>query len=185
MPFDGEKINPSLEAVMRLPDTVGEYELIKIGVPVVFGEGAQYVIDEAERLGVDAILSVGQAGGRGAVTPELVGINLRYAKIPDNKGNQPIDEPIIKGGDNAHFSTLPMRKIAEAIKESGIPSELSYSAGTYVCNDLIYTVLHHFSGSNVRFGFIHVPFSVEQGKEPSMPLDDIVRSLTVAIDNLD
>ena len=133
----------------------------------------------------DVIISVGQAGGRDAITPELVGINLRYAQIPDNNGNQPKDEPIKVGDRNAYFSALPVRNIADVINAVGIPSRVSYSAGAYVCNDLLYTLLSHFDGSSVKVGFIHIPYSKEQGKEPSMELDAIVRALIIAIENID
>ena len=184
-PFGGEKINPSWEAVSRLPERINEYEIIKLLIPVVFGKAAETVIKAAEGICPDVIISVGQAGGRDAVTPELVGINLRYAKIPDNEGNQPIDEPIVASGDNAYFSTLPTRKIAEAINAAEIPSHVSYSAGAYVCNDLLYTLLSHFDGSGVRVGFIHIPYSKEQGKEPSMELDAMIRALIIAVENID
>ena len=184
-PFGGESINPSWEAVCRLPSEIGEYSLTKLLIPVIFGEAAEKVISEAEKICPDAILCIGEAGGRDAVTPELVGINLRYAKIPDNGGNQPMDEPIIAGGENAYFSTLPIRKMAEAVSAYGIPSRVSYSAGTYVCNDVIYTLLSHFQGSGTRVGFIHVPYIKEQNKNPSMDIEDIVRALAVAIENID
>ena len=184
-PFGGESINPSWEAVCRLPSEIGEYSLTKLLIPVIFGEAAEKVISEAEKICPDAILCIGEAGGRDAVTPELVGINLRYAKIPDNGGNQPVDEPIIAGGENAYFSTLPIRKMAEAVSAYGIPSRVSYSAGTYVCNDVIYTLLSHFQGSGTRVGFIHVPYIKEQNKNLSMDIEDIVRALAVAIENID
>jgi pyroglutamyl-peptidase len=184
-PFNNEVINPSWSAVERLPDVISGYELTKLCLPVVFGEAAKTVISVAEKIDPDVILCIGQAGGRSAVTPELVGINLRYARIPDNKGAQPKDESIVNGGENAYFSTLPVRKMADAINDIGIPSQVSYSAGAYVCNDVIYTLLSHFEGADTRMGFIHVPYSKEQGKESSMALDDIVRGLAIAIENLD
>ena len=152
---------------------------------MVFGQAAEMAIAKAEKISADVVLSIGQAGGRAAVTPELVGINLRHAKIPDNAGNMPVDEPIIPGGAVAYFSTLPGCKMAEAIRLSGVPSELSYSAGAYVCNELLYRLLAHFDGTKTRAGFIHVPYIPEQGKEPNMSLDDIKTALTVAIENLD
>ncbi len=184
-PFGGEEINPSWEAVRALPDKIGEYELTKLCLPVVFGQAAEKAIAKAEKISADVVLSIGQAGGRAAVTPELVGINLKNAKIPDNAGNKPVDEPIIPGGAAAYFSTLPVRKMAEAIRLSGVPSELSYSAGAYVCNELLYRLLAHFDGTKTRAGFIHVPYIPEQGKEPNMSLDNIKTALTVAIENLD
>lgn len=184
-PFDGEQINPSWEAVRRLPSQIGEYTLTRLSIPVVFGEAAACVLRASEELAPDVILSVGQAGGRSAITPELVGINLRHARIPDNAGRQPEDEPIVAGGEDAYFSTLPVRSMAEAIRKAGIPSEVSYSAGAYVCNDLLYTLLSHFRGTRTRVGFLHIPYCTEQNKEPSMELDRIVQGLTVAIEQLD
>ena len=184
-PFGGEEINPSWEAVQRLPDEIGGFSLTKLLVPVVFGKAAERVIGVADKLDPDVIISVGQAGGRRAITPETVAINLRFAKIPDNEGNLPKDEPIVAGGENAYFSTLPVRKIAEAVNGCGILSEVSYSAGAYVCNDLLYTLLDRYSAEGVGVGFIHVPYVTEQSKEPSMSLDDIVRGLTAAIECLD
>ena len=184
-PFGGENMNPSWEAVCALPEKIGEYELEKMLVPVAFGKAAKTIIKKASDSSPDVILSIGQAGGRDAVTPELVGINLRYASIPDNDGFQPKDEEIIPSGARAYFSPLPMRNIAEAINAKGISARLSYSAGAYVCNDVIYTLLSHFEGSETRFGFIHVPYSTEQGKTPSMPLEKITEALKTAIESLD
>ncbi len=184
-PFDGEKINPSWEAVSRLPERINGYELVKLRIPVIFGTAADFVIKAAEENGVQAILCIGQAGGRQVISPELVGINLRHSIIPDNDGYLPKDEPIIRGGDAAYFSTLPVRNIAEAINASGIPSQVSYSAGAYVCNDLLYTLLLRYNGSKVRVGFIHIPYSSEQNKEPCMDIQKIIKGLTVAIENID
>ena len=182
-PFGGEKINPSWEAVGLLPDEIGGYSLIKLRIPVVFGESAEMVIKRAEEIRPDVILCVGQAGGRSAITPEMVAINLRYAKIPDNKGNQPKDEPIILGGNTAYLSTLPVRKMAEAINAEGVPSRVSYSAGVYVCNDLMYSLINHFKNTKIKTGFIHVPYCKEQNKEPFMDMKDIVKGIIIAIEN--
>ncbi len=188
-PFGGEEINPSWEAVLRLDDEIGGYELTKLCLPVVFGEAAEKVKRAAEELLCDVIICVGQAGGRSAVTPELVGINLRHGNIPDNSGNQPQDEEIITGGDKAYFSTLPVRKMAEAVNSAGIPSQVSYSAGAYVCNDVLYSLLAHFENTKTRVAFIHIPYckeqNKEQNKEPSMEIESIIRALTVAIKNID
>ena len=181
-PFGGEAINPSWEAVVRLPERIGEYSLTKLRLPVVFGEAARIAISSADEGEFDAVLCIGQAGGRSAITPELVGINLRHATIPDNNGNQPSDETIIEGGSAAYFSTLPVREMSDAIKSAGLPSSVSYSAGAYVCNDLLYSLLEHFDRSETKVAFIHIPYSTEQGKQPSMDIDDIVRGLTAAIE---
>ena len=184
-PFGGESINPSWEAVSMLPIEINGYQLTKLCLPVVFGEASEKLMDVAEKIRPDVILCIGQAGGREAITPELVAINLRYAKNPDNKGNMPMDEEIIDGGDRAYFSTVPVRRIADALASSGIRGSVSYSAGAYVCNDLLYTLLSKYNGSETRVGFIHVPYSASQGKQPSMELDEIVRGIVIAIENLD
>ena len=182
--FGGETINPSWDAVCRLPDVICDFSITKLCLPVVFGEAPEKAIAVAKDLAPDVILCIGQAGGRAAVTPEMVGINLRHASIPDNNGNQPSDDEIIKGGDKAYFSTLPVRKIAENIKSKGIAAQVSYSAGAYVCNDLLYSLLDHFKRTEMQIGFIHVPYSDEQRKEnmPSMSLDMITQALIAAIE---
>ena len=184
-PFGGEEINPSWEAVKSLPSKIKEYSLTKLQLPVVFGEAARMVLDTAERICPDVILCIGQAGGRAEITPELVAINIRHAQIPDNIGNQPEDEPILEGAPAAYFSTIPVRKIAEVINAQGIASKVSYSAGAYVCNDLLYTLLARYDASATRVGFIHVPYSTDQGKTPSMELEKIIDALVIAIENLE
>ena len=185
-PFGGASVNPAREAVMALPDTVGDYTLTKLEIPTVFGLAAETVLRAAEALCPDVILCVGQAGGRAAITPEVVAINLREARIPDNHGNQPQNLPVIEGGPAAYFSTLPVRHMVEAVKAEGIPCSLSYSAGVFVCNDLLYTLLHHYDGTDTRVGFVHIPYLPEQAKEgvASLPLEDAVRGLTAAIQAL-
>ena len=183
-PFGGETINPSWDAVSSLPENIGEYTLTKLRLPVAFEKSAKILVETAEKLCPDVIISVGQAGGRSAITPEYLGINLRNANTPDNDGNQPKDERIFDNEQDAYFSTIPVRKIAENIKNNGIDAQVSYSAGTFVCNDVLYTLLSRFKGTTIKVGFIHVPYSTDQGKEPSMSLDDIVKGLTIAIKTL-
>lgn len=181
-PFGGESINPSWEVVCRLPDVIGEYELTRLCLPVVFGDAANMLLDLAAELMPDVILCIGQAGGRSAITPEMVAINLRHADIPDNLGNQPRDEKIVFGGETAYFSTVPVRKMAESINAMGISSCVSYSAGAYVCNDLLYTLLNHYKNSKVSVGFIHIPYCLEQGKEPSMSIESMTAAIKAAIE---
>ena len=184
-PFGGETINPSWEAVKLLPETIGEFELTKAEIPVVFEKAAETVLVKAEKIQPDAIICVGQAGGRTGVTPEMVAINLRFASIPDNEGHQPKDEPCIENGENAYFATLPVRKMVAAVSEADIPCSVSYSAGTYVCNDLIYHVLHKYKGTEVKSCFIHVPFIPEQTTDkPSMELGTIAKALEIAIESI-
>ena len=182
-PFGGQPVNPAREAVLRLPDTVGGYEIAKLEIPTVFGRAAETVLQAAEKLHPHAILCVGQAGGRAAVTPEVVAINLREATIPDNAGNMPVNTPVIENAPAASFATLPVRDMVRAVKEKGIPCTLSYTAGTFVCNDLLYTLLHRYRDTDVKVGFVHIPFLPEQAGKgvPSMELDTVVEALTAMI----
>lgn len=179
-PFGGEQINPSWEAVKLLPDEIGAYELIKLQIPTVFGLAARTVLEKATEVCPDVILCIGQAGGRGAVTPERIGINIRAAGIRDNAGNQPSGEPVVPGGADGIFSTVPVEAMAQGIRDAGISAVVSNTAGTFVCNDTLYTLLHHYANFSVRVGFIHVPYLPEQGT-PSMPLEQIVQALSAAI----
>lgn len=178
--FGEGKINPSWEAVKLLPDTIGDFELCKLEIPTVFGLAAETVIKNAEEFHPDVILCVGQAGGRDAVTPERIGVNIRDARIPDNAGNQPDGQRIAEDGPAAYFATVPVKEMAEAIRAAQIPGAVSNSAGTFVCNDTLYTPLHHYAGTHVKVGFIHVPYMPEQGS-PSLPLDRTAAALTAAI----
>ena len=185
-PFDGERINPALEAVKLVKNKIGNLEIIKLEVPTVFGKSIETVREAIEREKPDFVLSIGQAGGRAEITPERIAINLDDARIPDNEGNQPIDEPIFPDGENAYFSTLPVKAMVEAIRKEGLPSSLSNSAGTYVCNHLMYGVLYYLDKRpSMKAGFIHVPYIPEQVKDkkemPDLPLSDIVRGLEAAI----
>lgn len=182
-PFGGESVNPAREAVLRLPDAVGGYEITKLEIPTVFGLAAETVLQAAEELCPHAILCVGQAGGRSAVTPEVVAINLREASIPDNAGNIPVNTPVVENAPAAYFATLPVRDMVQAVREKGILCTLSYSAGTFVCNDLLYTLLHRYRDTDVQVGFVHIPYLPEQAREgkPSMEPDIVVEALTAMI----
>ncbi len=186
-PFGGESLNSAQEAVKLIPDRLGDADIVKCFVPTVFAESVPTVADAIERHRPDAVLCIGQAGGRAQLTPERVAINLDDARIPDNAGRQPVDEAIFRDGDNAYFSTLPVKAMRAAIRKAGIPSELSCTAGTFVCNHLMYGVLYTLERSypGVRGGFMHVPFIPSQVQEnsgvPSLPLPDIVRGIEAAI----
>ena len=185
-PFGGETVNPALEAVNRV--RCPEAELRILEVPTVFGDSARLVTAEMDAFRPDVVLCVGQAAGRSAVTPERVAINVDDARIPDNAGQQPVDAPIVPGGPAAYFATVPVKDMVRAIREAGVPSELSNSAGTYVCNHLMYGLLYHIQRSfpGVRGGFIHVPFLPQQVEQkpgtPSLPLDDMVQAILIAIE---
>ena len=179
-PFGGATVNPSWMAVERLPDQIGECVLCKLQLPTVFGKAAAAVLEIARQFCPDTILCVGQAGGRAAVTPERIGVNIRDARIPDNAGNQPRGEFVDSSGPAAYFSTLPVEAMAQAIRDAGVDATVSNSAGAFVCNDVLYSLLHHYDGTAVRVGFVHVPYLPEQGA-PSMELAQIVRALEAAI----
>lgn len=183
-PFGGETINPAWAAVKLLPDIIGDYQLTKLEIPTVFGKAAQTVLEKAEEVRPQAILCIGQAGGRAAVTPERVAINLRDAKITDNDGNQPVDVPCVPGGPTAYFATVPVKAMVKAMADAGLSAAVSNTAGTFVCNDTLYTLLHRFDGTDVRCGFIHVPYLPQQGT-PSLELDWTAAALEAAIGALD
>jgi len=182
-PFGGECINPSWEAVSRLPEVIGNYRLTRLQIPTVFGRAAEAVLAAAGLDKPDVILCVGQAGGRDAVTPERIAINMASAARPDNAGNQPREEAILPDGPDGIFSTVPVRSMAEAISAAGLPGKVSNTAGTFVCNDTLYRLLSHYAGSEIRVGFLHVPHLPQQAKEgsPSMALLEIIAALTAAI----
>ena len=178
--FGSNTINPSWEAVRNLPDQIGEYALCKLQIPTVFGKAAQAVLSQAELFQPDIILCIGLAGGRDAVTPERIAVNIRDARISDNEGNQSTGAPICPDGPAAYFATVPVADMSAAICAADIPGSVSNTAGTFVCNDTLYTLLHHYAGSSVQVGFIHVPQLPEQGM-PSLSLEDTVTALIAAV----
>ena len=182
-PFDGASVNPSWEAVKLLPDVIGDFELCKLQIPTVFGLAPKTVLEKAAEIQPDVIIAVGQAGTRAAVTPERIGINVRDARITDNAGISPKDESIVPGGPDGLFSALPVKAMIAAIQNAGLPGAISNTAGTFVCNDVLYSLLHHYAGTKVRCGFIHVPWLPEQG-QPSLPLEDTAKALAAAISAL-
>ena len=182
-PFGGESVNPSWEAVKLLPDTVGNYQLYKLQIPTVFGLAPQKVLEAARAIEPDVIISVGQAGTRDSVTPERIGINMRSARIADNAGYIPVEERIVPDGPDGLFSTLPVAAMVDAIRAANLPATISNTAGTFVCNDTLYSLLHHYQGTPVRCGFIHVPWLPEQGT-PNLTLERTVQALIAAISAL-
>lgn len=180
-PFGGQRVNPAWEAVRKLPDVLGDKVLWKLEIPVTFGGAFDAVEAKAAEVDPDVILCVGQAGGRDAVTPERIAVNLQDASIPDNAGNQPVDLPVIADGANAYFTSLPVKAMAAAARALDIPCRLSCTAGTYVCNDVFYRLLHRYRDTGKRVGFVHVPFLPEQGS-PNLPLNSIVRALQAMLE---
>lgn len=186
-PFDSETINSAQEAVKLVADKVGGTDIVKLTVPTVFQKSVNVVTTAVESEKPDAVLCIGQAGGRSELTPERVAINIDDARIPDNEGNQPVDRPIIPDGAPAYFSTLPIKAMVKAIRDVGIPASVSNSAGTFVCNHLMYGLLHVLTEKypNVRGGFMHVPYApcqvVNRPSAPSMSISDIAAGIEAAI----
>lgn len=179
-PFGGNSINPSWQAVEMLPDRIEDFVLCKLPIPTVFGKAADLVLEKAKELQPDLILCVGLASGRDAVTPERIAVNIRDARIADNEGNQPSGDRIVSDGPAAYFATAPVEKMAQAIRDIGIPARVSNAAGTFVCNDVFYTLLHHCEKMYTLVDFVHIPNTPELG-EPFLPLEQIVSALIAAI----
>jgi len=185
-PFGGEKINPSIECVKALPEIEG-VELIRLELPTVFKESAKRLNEVINDVKPDAVLSVGQAGGRAGITMERIAINVDDARIPDNISQQPIDETIQTEGEAAYFTTLPIKRIVKAIREAGISAEVSNSAGTFVCNHIMYQSLFAATKADKPFkaGFMHIPFIPEQTTDkPSLPLEESTKALQIAIETI-
>ncbi|MFV0379793.1 MAG: pyroglutamyl-peptidase I [Anaerorhabdus sp.] len=189
-PFGNEKINPAIEAVKKLADTINDVEIIKLEIPTICHVSLNVIEEAIVKHDPDVILSIGQAGGRSEISVERVGINLDDCRIPDNSGQQIIDEPVYKDGPAAYFSNLPVKAMVENIKKHGIPSVVSYTAGTFVCNHVLYGVRHLIETKypNKRSGFIHIPFLPEQTLNKkgvaSMSLENMVKALTCAIETI-
>ncbi|MGP3223905.1 pyroglutamyl-peptidase I [Serratia nevei] len=186
-PFGGERLNPSWEVVKQLNDMelVGT-RIVARQLPCVFGaalDALNAAIDEVQPV---MVLAIGQAGGRTDITIERVAINVDDARIPDNQGQQPVDEPIVAGGPAAYFSTLPIKAMVSSMREAGIPASVSQTAGTYVCNHVMYGLLHRLSGQReVKGGFIHIPYLPEQAAAhpgaPSMAASTALFALELAV----
>lgn len=186
-PFGGEKINPAWEAVRALPDNIDGIEVVKLQIPTVFKKSAKKLFENIDSVKPDVVICVGQAGGRYEFSVERVAINLDDGRIPDNDGYQPVDSPVFEDGENAYFSTLPIKAIVEEVKKDGIPAAVSNTAGTYVCNHIMYSLLYYLNKNNlnIKGGFIHVPFIPEQVVEkkntPYMELTRITKALEISI----
>ena len=187
-PFGGESINPAKEAVKLVKDEIKDAQIVKCYVPVVFGKAIDTVYEAMKKEKPDAVLLIGQAGGRYEITPERIAINCDDGRIPDNEGNQPVDQPVVADGPAAYFSTLPVKKMVEYMKNVNIPAAISNSAGTYVCNHLMYGVLNHIEKEfpNTIGGFMHVPYLHEQvmnKKEvASLSKEDVVKGIEASLE---
>ena len=184
-PFDNETINPAYEAVKQLPQMIGNFNIIKLEIPTVFHQSLKVLEEAIDKYKPRLVMCIGQAGGSDHIAIERIAINCDDARIPDNKGNQPIDETIIIGADTAYITELPIKSITENINKEGISAKVSNSAGTFVCNHLYFGLLHYIcEKDDIKGGFIHVPYIPEQvlGKDlPSMKLEDITKAIEIAI----
>lgn len=186
-PFDGQLINPSLEAIKKLNSFMFDAEIHILAVPTVFDESVRVVKHAIDQKKPDVVILVGQAGGRKEISIERIAINIDDANIPDNLGNKPINQPIIKDGNNAYFSTLPIHKMVDHLRVNHLPASISNTAGTYVCNHLMYGILNYISSNkqNILAGFIHVPFLHEQVINQSifsMSLEEITKAISLCIE---
>jgi pyroglutamyl-peptidase len=185
-PFGPDQVNPSWMAVQALHGrVVGDHRIVGAQLPTVFGRSVQVLRDLLHRHHPDLVICTGQAGGRIALSLERVAINVEDARIPDNAGEQPVDTPVVPGGPAAYFSTLPIKAMLAALLEQGINAEVSQTAGTFVCNQVFYGLMHELAVRSelrhARGGFVHVPWLPGQG-QPSMRLDQIVAGLKIAIE---
>lgn len=188
-PFGGEKINPAYEAVKRLPDQIKGADIIKMEIPTVFEKEGKILEKGILEHNPDAVICVGQAGGRSAITVEKVAVNLMEARIPDNDGKKPLDRPVCEDGENAYFAKLPVKAMVQNIREHRIPAKVSYTAGTFVCNDVMYRLLYMIDRKfpDMKGGFIHVPYLPEQvvnlpDGTPSMSAQMIADALEYALE---
>ena len=185
--FGGESINPSNLCVNSLSDVIDNIEIKKITLPTVFKDSSRVLEENIKSFSPSIVICVGQAGGRSKITPERIAINIDDARIPDNIGNSPIDEAIRKDGENAYFSTLPIKAIVDELNKNNIPSVISNTAGTFVCNHIMYEALYLTTKKyqNIKAGFIHIPYIEEQIKDkPNMPFmkkEDIIQALEIII----
>ena len=183
-PFGGDASNPSGAAVNLVGARwEGPEVLITAVLPVTFAGAAERLRELLAEHRPDVVVATGLAGGRTVIGVERVAVNLIDARIPDNDGVQPVDLPSVPGAAAARFATLPVKEIARRIAGAGIPSEVSYSAGTFVCNHVFFTALEA-AASGTRAGFVHVPWSAEHAPSPdapALPLADIARALEIAV----
>lgn len=191
-PFGGEQMNPAVLVMNRLKGrTIGPYMVEGLELPTVFGKSIDKLLEVVKAAEPDVVICLGQAGGRADITFERIAINVNDARITDNEGNQPEDMPVVPDGPVAYWSTLPIKAMVAKLRSSGIPASVSDSAGTFVCNQLFYGLMHHIemSGKEMRGGFVHIPYLPEQALQhkgaPSMSLDLMVAGLEQAIEALD
>ena len=186
-PFGNNRVNPSIEAVKLIPERIKHADILKLELPVVFNEGADLLIRQVHEILPDAVICTGLAADRKMITPEVRAVNLREARLPDNHGYQPKREKISPDGPDELFSTLPVMEMTNILTAYGIPAALSFSAGTYVCNEVMYALLacQRESFPDMTAGFVHVPYATEFSEDRpgvfSMPVMNIRAALELCI----
>ncbi|MFI5357704.1 MAG: pyroglutamyl-peptidase I [Opitutales bacterium] len=182
-PFGDERLNPSAEIARLLHgEVVAGHPVRGVLLPCVFNASLRELRRELDRGEPALVVCLGQAGGRGAITPERLAVNVDDARIPDNAGRQPVDRPVVRGGPAAYWSTLPIKAIVRRLALRGIPAEVSQSAGTFVCNHVFYALMHALRGRRaVRAGFIHVPWLPGQGR-PHLTLEQMTDGIRLALE---
>lgn len=191
-PFGDHTRNPSQDLVLNLPDALdGGVTILKTILPVDHIRAPQILLEEISKHQPHAVLSFGLASGRARIGLERVAINLKDFRIADNTGVIMKDQPIVEDGPTAHFSSLPLRKMHTALLSAGIPSEISLSAGAYLCNQIFYIMMHEIEQKNLptRAGFIHLPALPEQAAKadkalPSLSLEIGIRATHILISQL-
>ncbi|WP_042366035.1 pyroglutamyl-peptidase I [Streptacidiphilus neutrinimicus] len=183
-PFDGERTNPSWEAARLVADgpRLRGLEVTGVLLPCVFDSSVEALREAIRDTEPDLVLALGQATGRSGISVERVAVNLSDARIPDNAGRQPVDQPVVPGGPAAYFAALPVKACVAAVREAGVPASLSHTAGTFVCNHVFYALMHLIATERPRLrgGFVHVPASPGQVLDqavPSLPTATVARGL--------
>jgi pyroglutamyl-peptidase len=194
-PFGGDRVNPSFEALKRLPSRLGGLDIATRSLPVTYGGALPALREAIAATAPDIVLCAGLAGGRAELSLERVAINIDDARIPANDGDQPVDRQVVAGGPVGYFATLPIKAAVAALREAGLPAAVSNSAGTFLCNHVFFGLMHEaaLSGNRFRGGFLHVPYLPNQATRvpgaPSMALEQIVEGieivLSVAADRVD
>ncbi|NII10960.1 pyroglutamyl-peptidase I [Oleiagrimonas sp. C23AA] len=185
--FGGETENPSWQVAQALDgQRIGEHQVVAECLPTSFRKALGHLLKAIKTHRPALVLCLGQAGGRTRLSLERVAINLIDARIADNEGWQPIDMPVLDGGPAAYFSTLPIKAMLGALHEAQLPAHMSHSAGTFVCNQVFYGLMHHLAKSDTPAGFMHIPYSSQQtadsGRDaPSMSLADMEQGVRVAL----
>jgi len=187
-PFEGEAINPSWEAVRALDgERLGDAVIVARQMPCAFGAAIDAMAAALDALDPVLVIAIGQAGGRAEMSVERVAINVDDARIADNAGAQPIDEPVVAGAPAAYFATLPIKAMVRDLRAAGVPASVSQTAGTFVCNHIFFGLMHLLAarGARARGGFIHIPYLPEQAArhpgQPSLALETLVAGLRRAV----